>query len=103
MSSGMSSGRKRGREGVFVLSLYADYASQRDAGVLDRLMLWPQGSLSVVQALAVVDHLARSQQVILEALLKGAKQQEEGGALNENALAPGQPKCGQGAVFDASA
>ncbi len=93
----------RGREGVFVLSLYADHRSQRDHGELERMVVWPQGEVSVVQAVAVLMHLARTVDRVALGLLKSVQQLEECGALDEDCLSPVKPVGGKGLVFDASA
>lgn len=94
---------KRGREGVFVLSLYADDRGQQDRGELDVMVVWPQGEVSVVEAVAVVRHLARAQEQITGSLLELVKELQESGALDEYRLAPRKPEGGQRFVFDASA
>ena len=95
--------RKAGRAGVFVLSVYADHPGKQDAGKLDRMILWPQGEVSVLETLAVLAHLADVQQQIVCELLKGAQQSEQRGPLDEERLAAVQAKRGKGTVFDASA
>lgn len=88
------------RVGLFVLSLYSDARLHRDRGELDRMVLWPQGEVSILQALAVVDHLARCQREIVKALIDGAQQGEEGAALNEYLLAFAEPEGREPAAFD---
>lgn len=90
----------RGRVGVFVLSIYADRRTKRD---LDRMILWPQGEISVLETLAVLEHLADISQQIICTLRNGAQESEERGPLNEDRLAVTQAKRGKGTRFDATA
>jgi hypothetical protein len=93
----------RGRAGVFLLSLYADRRSAQDVGELERMVVWPQGEVSVVEAVAVVKHLARAQDAIITGLLQAVKELQESGALDEYRLSSRQAEGGQGSRFDAAA
>lgn len=93
----------RGRQGVFVLSLYADRRSAQDHGELERMVVWPGGEVSVVEAVAVVKHLARAQDQIITGLLQAVKQLQESGALDEYRLTTRQSEGGQGSGVDATA
>jgi len=96
-------GGSRGRAGVFLLSLYADRRSAQDVGELERMVVWPQGEVSVVEAVAVVKHLARAQDAIITGLLQAVKELQESGALDEYRLSSRQAEGGQGSRFDAAA
>ena len=93
----------RGRQGVFLLSLYADRRGAQDRGELERMVVWPAGEVSVVEAVAVVKHLARAQDAIITGLLQAVKQLQESGALEEYRLSSRQAEGGEGSGFDAAA
>lgn len=95
--------RNCGRVGVFVLSIYADHRSKQDSGELDRMILWPQGEVSVLETLAVLAHLSDVQQQIICELLHGAQQSQQRGPLDQERLAAVQSERGKGTVFDATA
>lgn len=93
----------RGRVGVFVLSVYADHRSKQDSGELDRMILWPQGEVSVLETLAVLHHLSDISQQIVRALREGAQELQQRGPLDEDRLAAVKPVGGKGTIFDATA
>jgi hypothetical protein len=96
-------GGSRGRQGVFLLSLYADRRGAQDRGELERMVVWPAGEVSVVEAVAVVRHLARAQEAIITGLLQAVKELQESGALDEYRLSSRQAEGGEGSCFDAAA
>ena len=101
-SRGQNGRGLEGRQGLFVLSLYTD-RSDRLEGKLNRMVMWPQGEVSAVEAVAVVLHLARAQNEILVSMLKAVQEFEERGPLDQNCLAAVQAEGGKGSVFDAAA
>lgn len=91
------------REGVFVLSLYADNCRSGRRGEIKRMMLFPGGAVTGAEMVAVVQHLVEAQAELLGALLERFQEVEQGGALDEDGLPAGESVGGQGSRFDATA
>ncbi len=93
------------RRGVFTLCLFADssFADSPVGDRLERMLLFPGGKLSAMQAIEVITHLLDVQGQLLIALLDWCEEGKEVGAAEENRLAADEPEGGQGLVFDATA